>query len=269
MKTQTVDTHRNTRKPRSLAFFCLLALLLAACSSPAPELAVQPQAGGHPPVILRMVKREQVSDGYLWFNHDVYFLDPDGDAAAMTYVITSSSLTYTPDFKDTPIEASAEQQRVEVLFTETIACWQKMELAYEGRIRDRAGNLSEPVLFTISCTAPQPLDTRPLLISGLSTALPIGLVLLLGFWLLFRKRLAERLPALRSMILIFFLFMLLRLLQLVIHEGGHSLYPLVRGVPITLYVHPFFLGGLPGRSSSVPTSGRISWALPPPSRLAC
>jgi hypothetical protein len=38
-------------------------------------------------------------------------------------------------------------------------------------------------------------------ISGLSMALPIALVLLLGFVLLFRKRPAERLLALRSMVL--------------------------------------------------------------------
>jgi len=28
-----------------------------------------------------------------------------------------------------------------------------------------------------------------------------------------------------------------------LHEGGHSLYLLVRGVPITLYVHPFIFSG--------------------------
>ena len=161
----------------------------------------------------------------------------------MTYEMTSSSLTYPLNFTDDPIEASAEEQKGEALFTVTGRCWQKLELAFESRIRDGAGNLSEPVLFTMSCTTPPPLDTRAFLVSGLGTALPIALLLLLGFWLLFRKRPAERLPALRSMILMFFLFMLLRFLQLVVHEGGHSLYLLVRGVPITLYVHPFMFDG--------------------------
>jgi hypothetical protein len=45
------------------------------------------------------------------------------------------------------------------------------------------------------------------------------------------------------MILIFFLFMVLHFLYLILHEGGHSLYLLVRGVPITLYVHPFMFSG--------------------------
>jgi hypothetical protein len=252
LKTQSADTEKDICKPRILALFCLLAFLLTACSSSAstsqspeltPEPAVQPQAGSHPPVILRVVEREQVVDGFLWIYQDIYFMDPDGDASTMTYVITSSSLTYLLNRPDKPIEASAGEQKIEALFTVSEGCGQKEELAFESRIRDQAGNLSEPVLFSMSCTAPQPLDTKPFLISGLSTALPIGLVLLLGFWLLFRKHPAERLPALRSIILIFFLFMLLRFLYIVLHEGGHSLYLLVNGVPIMLYVHPFFLSG--------------------------
>ncbi len=190
-----------------------------------------------------MVDRQEVIDGFLWFYQDIYFTDPDGDAAAMTYDMTSSSLTYPLNLTDDPIEASAEQQKGEALFTVSGRCWQKVELAFESRIRDGAGNLSEPVLFSMSCTIPPAVDTRSLLVSGLSTALPIALLLLLGFWLLFRRRPAERLPALRSMMLIFFLFMLLRFLQLVAHEGGHSLYLLVGGVPATLYIHPFTFAG--------------------------
>jgi hypothetical protein len=85
------------------------------------------------------------------------------------------------------------------------------------------------------------MDTQ--VISGLSMALPIGLLLLLGFWLLFRKRPAERLPALHSMVLMFLIFMILQFLFLVFHEGGHSLYAIGHGVPVTLYVHPFFFSG--------------------------
>jgi hypothetical protein len=252
MKTQTVDAKGKNLKHQIPAFFCLLAFLLTACSSsapasrspgPTPGLAVQPQTGSHPPVILRVVEREQVVNGNLMYYQDIYFTDPDGDAAALTYTLISSSLPYPLNFTDAPIEASPEEQRGEALFTETTGCWQKMELSYQSRIQDRAGNLSAPVLFSMSCTAPQPLDTRPLLVAGLSTALPIALVLLLGFWLLFRRRPEERLPALRSMILIFLLFMVLQLLFSLFHEGGHSLYLLVRGVPITLYFHPFFFSG--------------------------
>jgi len=79
--------------------------------------------------------------------------------------------------------------------------------------------------------------------SGLSKALPIALVLLLGFLLLFRKRPAERLLAFRSMVLMFLLFMIVQFLFLLFHEGGHALNIVWRGVPVTLYVHPFFFAG--------------------------
>lgn len=79
--------------------------------------------------------------------------------------------------------------------------------------------------------------------SGLGLALLIALVLLSGFVLLFRKRPAERLLALRSMILMFLLFMIVQFLYLVFHEGGHSLVIVRQGVPVTLYVHPFFFAG--------------------------
>jgi hypothetical protein len=91
--------------------------------------------------------------------------------------------------------------------------------------------------------------------SGLSMALPIALVLLVGFLLLFRKRPAERLLALRSMVLMFLLFMIVQFLFLVFHEGGHSLYIVWQGVPATLYVHPFFFSGF-----SRPIVGTSVWA---------
>jgi hypothetical protein len=252
MKTQTVNTYINTRKPRILTFFCLLALLLAACSSsaatskapePTSEPAVQPRAGSHPPVILRVVEREEVVDGFLYLYEDIYFTDLDGDVDFISFDVASSSLSYPVDVPGGEIDVTAAEQKVGSMITIHWKCYQKMDAVIESRIRDQAGNLSEPVPLAISCTAPQPLDTTPLLISGLSMALPIALVLLLGFWLLFRKRPAERLPALRSVILVFFLFMLLKFLQVVLHEGGHTLYPLVRGVPIMLYVHPFIFAG--------------------------
>jgi hypothetical protein len=80
-------------------------------------------------------------------------------------------------------------------------------------------------------------------ISALGVALPIALFLLLGFWLLFRKHASARLPALRSMLLLFLLLMTLQFLFLLLHEGGHSLYTILQGVPVTLYVHPFFFSG--------------------------
>jgi hypothetical protein len=240
-------------KSRIVSLFVLgtlLVLLLAACSPaspasqpPEPAPVVQPQAGSHAPVILRVEDRRDGIDGFLWIYQDIYFTDPDGDAAAMTYQQVSSSLNYPLNFTDDPIEATNAEQKGEALFTVTGRCWQKLELAFESRIRDEAGNLSEPVLFTMTCTTPPVVDTRSFLIKGLSVAIPIALILLLGFWLLFRKHPSERLPALRSMLLLFCLLLLFRFVQFVLHEGGHALYLVARGIPFTLYVHPFIFSG--------------------------
>jgi hypothetical protein len=265
----------------------VFAVMMVACSTaangaattPAPQLPTpaalptpQAQAGSLPPVVRRVVEREEVIDGFLYVYDDIYFTDPDGDAVAMTYTPVSSSLPYPLSFTDDPIEASAEEQKGEALFTVAGKCWQKLELAFESRIVDQSGNLSEPVRFTLSCSAPQPLDTTPYLITGLRIALPIALILLLGFWLLFRKRPSERLSALRSMLLMLCLLLLVKFMQLILHEGGHSLYLLVRGIPITLYVHPFDFSGfyrpqlnysdiwthIPGSATAIPAALLIS-----------
>jgi hypothetical protein len=240
-------------KSRTISLFVLgilLALLLTACTSaspasqpPEPEPAVQPQAGSHAPVILRVEDRREGIDGFLWIYQDIYFTDPDGDAAAMTYQQVSSSLNYPLNFTDDPIEATNAEQKGEALFTVTGRCWQKLELAFESRIRDEAGNLSKPVLFTMTCTTPPVVDTRSFLVKGLGVAIPIALVLLLGFWLLFRKTPSERLPALRSTLLFFCLLLVFRFVDLILHEGGHCLYLVPRDIPFTLYVHPFLLSG--------------------------
>jgi hypothetical protein len=240
-------------KSRTVSLFVLgtlLVLLLAACSPaspasqpPEPAPVVQPQAGSHAPVILRVEDRRDGIDGFLWIYQDIYFTDPDGDAAAMTYQQVSSSLNYPLNFTADPIEATNAEQKGEALFTVTGRCWQKLELAFESRIRDEAGNLSKPVLFTMTCTTPPVVDTRSFLVKGLGVAIPFALVLLLGFWLLFRKTPSERLPALRSTLLFFCLLLVFRFVDLILHEGGHCLYLVPRDIPFTLYVHPFLLSG--------------------------
>jgi hypothetical protein len=85
--------------------------------------------------------------------------------------------------------------------------------------------------------------TIPFPTTGLIMGLILGSSLLVGFWLLFRNRPAERLPVLQSTLLLTCLLFLLRFMGLILHEGGHALYLLVRGAGITLYVHPFALAG--------------------------
>ena len=249
MNTQPVGYKARAFKACKLTLL-ILVIVLAACSSaspasqpPEPAPVVQPQAGSHPPVILRVEDRQEVIDGYLWIYQDIYFTDSDGDAAAMTYQQVSSTLPFPINFSDDPVEATPAEQKGEALFTVTGRCYQKLELAFESRIRDAAGGLSEPVLFTMSCTTPPAVDRGSYLVSGLGTALPIVVLLGLVFWLLVRKRPGEGLPLLRSTVLMFCMLMLFRFLGLILHEGGHCLYPLSQGVPFTLYVHPFLLPG--------------------------
>jgi len=82
-----------------------------------------------------------------------------------------------------------------------------------------------------------------ILISGLGIAALLALFLTLGFWLLFRKRPEERAPALRSTLLKFCLTPVVGFIGLILHEGGHALYTVVRGIPTMLYVHPFTFPG--------------------------
>jgi hypothetical protein len=153
---------------RRVVGMAVLTVMMAACSTaakgaataptpppptPTVQSADQTRAVSQPPVVLRVVEREEVIDGFLYVYDDIYFTDPDGDASAATYNWISSSLPYSLNLTDDPIEASSEEQKGEALFTVAGKCWQKLELAFESRIVDRAGNRSEPVLFTLSCPA--------------------------------------------------------------------------------------------------------------------
>jgi hypothetical protein len=157
--------------------------------------------------------------------------------------VTASSLNYPLDLNDSPIEISGTDQKREALFTEIVACWQKMELAYEVRIRDQAGNLSEPVRINLMCMKPPVVDTRGLLFTGLGILLAIGISLVLAYLFLFRKQPTERIPVLRSTVLLILLLMTVLFLQGVLHEGGHAMYSLVNGLSVKLFVHTFFFSG--------------------------
>jgi hypothetical protein len=75
-------------------------------------------------------------------------------------------------------------------------------------------------------------------------ALVIALVLLVGFWLTFRRRPAERISALQSTLLLYFSLITSNFMGSILHEGGHALSNLLQGGTITLfYVHPFPFSG--------------------------
>jgi hypothetical protein len=247
MNAQPVGYKAKAFEPRNLIFLFLLALMLAACSPasqlPEPTPVVQPQAGSHPPVILRVDERQETRNGFLVYYRDLYFNDPDGDADYISLEETSSSLPYPSEISGGELDVPAQEQKTGAMIPIHWICDQKMNIVLEIRISDRLGNASEPVNLTFSCTTPPVVDTQSFLVKGLSAAIPVALILLLGFWLLFRKHPSERLPALRSMLLLFCLLLLFRFVHLALHEGGHCLYPVSSGIPFTLYVHPFLILG--------------------------
>jgi hypothetical protein len=228
----------------------IFVMLTTACAKKSPitqpttptALPVkQSEAGNHAPVILRVVEREETGGDSTLIHNDIYFTDPDGDAVAVVNTLISSSMPCT--ISDDLIQASAQEQRGEALVTATYGCNQKLELVIEARVLDQAGNLSAPALLSMSCIPP-PLNIRLYLTNGLLQVLGLGCFLLAGFWLLFRRQPAERLPALRSTLLLFCLLFPMYFLYLIFHEGGHALANLTHWQNNSLYyVHPFSMSG--------------------------
>lgn len=185
-----------TRYLERLAFLCLALLTLTACALSGPdtisppesttEAVMQPQPGSQPPVILRVMDREETSAGSQFKFQEIYFTDPDGDSLVVTYKLVSSSLSYPIPLTDDPILATTDEQEGEALVTVGGRCGQKMELVFESRILDQAGNLSEPMTFQMSCTTPPVVGMRSILVSGLGITIAFGLILTLGACSLFR-----------------------------------------------------------------------------------
>jgi hypothetical protein len=190
-----------------------------------------------------VVERQETRNGFLVHYRDLYFTDPDGDADYISLDETSSSLSYPSGVSGGELDVPAQEQITGAMVPIHWNCNQKINIVFVTRISDRLGNVSEPVNLAFSCTTPPVVDTQSFLVKGLRVAISIALVLLMGFWLLFRKTPSERLPKLHSMLLLFCLLLLFRFLHLVLHEGGHCLYLVSRGIPSTLYVHPFLLSG--------------------------
>jgi hypothetical protein len=233
---------------RLLVCGILPTLLLTACSAsqpPAPtaQPASQTDAANHAPVILRVEERTETQNRQLLLHKDIYFTDSKGDATTVVNKLVSTDPAgLTATLADDPITVPADEQKRAGLVTSTIGCsvvLSPYSLTVEDRIRDAAGNLSEPVTVIFACPA-NPPNSLPSVIS----ALVFGLGLLAGFWLYFRKRPSEKKPAILSILLLFCSLIPLQFLGSILHEGGHAVGNLLLGRPVwNFYVHPFTFSG--------------------------
>jgi hypothetical protein len=100
-------------------------------------------------------------------------------------------------------------------------------------------------LLLTACGASAPTSQPPTPnASSIYIELVIALVLLVGFWLTFRRCPAERISALQSTLLLYFSLITSNFMGSILHEGGHALSNLLQGGTVTLfYVHPFPFSG--------------------------
>jgi len=100
-------------------------------------------------------------------------------------------------------------------------------------------------LLLTACGASAPTSQSPTPnASSIYIELVIALVLLVGFWLTFRRCPAERIPALQSTLLLYFSLTISNFMGSILHEGGHALASLLQGGSVALfYVHPFPFSG--------------------------
>ncbi len=229
---------------------CGVFLLLVLSAGSAQAFASQPRNGGeaisvvdasHAPVILRTVEREEISNGVLLFHKDVYFTDPLGDAVALANRLAGTDPEGGIFFHvaDDPITASTQEQKQQALVTSTFGCpsglLDPFSFTVEDRVRDQAGNLSEPIRFTISCVA-NPPSNAPYLIGGGV----IGLILLVTAWLFFRSHPGERGSMARAIVMFFCMLLPATFILLSLHEAGHAFSDIDRGLAnMVLFVHPF------------------------------
>lgn len=245
MNTQPVEYKVKAFGARSLASLLLLALLLAACASaatPTPLPAEQTDPA-HAPFILRVEEREEIQNGRLFISKDIYFTDPDGDATTVVNTLLSTDpAEFSTVIGDDVITTPVDEQKQGAMVASAMRCPPSLHpfsLTIEDRIRDAAGNLSEPVTVVFACPVFSP-NSLPYVI----VVLVIGAGLLSGLWLYFRKHPTERTPTILSILLLLCVLILMEFMGSIIHEGGHALAGLiVAGTFETLYVHPFaFMG---------------------------
>lgn len=224
--------------------------MMTACASatPVPQQPVPLPAGqtvaAHTPVILRVEERTKNQNGQLLLHKDIYFTDPAGDATTVIHRLfaTVPAGIYIPGFDDVRITASADEQKIKGLVTSSVGCpvvLYPLSLTIETRIPDAAGNLSEPVVVDFACPA-NPPNSIPSLIFELI----LGLGLLTGFCLSFRKHPSMGKSAVLSMLLLFCSWSVQDFLGSILHEGSHALVTLIEGETVwSVYVHPFTFTG--------------------------
>ena len=266
MNTQPVRYKAKAFEARNLIIFILVVLVMSACSSqssttssltpthtqPTPLPQRQTSADDHTPVFLRAVRWEETRDGRLVYHDDVTFIDTAGDAQLLTIALLEGNLEPEESLPSSDaVTASMQEQKDGAVLNFRWVCASQQTFVLRTRLIDRAGNSSEPLIFSFDCPAPG-VNTGLYLKKGLYMSAVLLLVLGLGFWLLFRRQPEERLPAVKSALLLFCLLFPVRFLGLIMHEGGHALDEVFQGVSVWLYVHPFNLDGF-----SRPGSGSI------------
>lgn len=250
MKIQIGKSHENTRRKYTPSLICLLALLLTACASTTPP-AQQPEPvpttnveTSHAPVILRVEERTEDQNGQLLLVKDFYFSDTQGDATIiLNKLVATDPAGLSVTIADDPIVVPVAEQKREGQVTTSIGCPQVLipfSLTIEDRIRDAAGNLSNPVTITFNCPA-NPPNSLPSLIF----MVVLGLALLAGYRLVSRKRPGAIRPAILSILLLFLSLFPATFLFFILHEGGHALANLILGGTVSnFYVHPFTFMGM-------------------------
>jgi pimeloyl-ACP methyl ester carboxylesterase len=110
----------------------------------------------HAPVILRVEERKETANGQTLIHKDIHFTDAAGDAAVGVIRLVSTTPPNVKGlrFEDDTVLAAPEEQRHEAVVTSTWQCGSAipgLTVVVEYRLRDKAGNLSEPVTITVSC----------------------------------------------------------------------------------------------------------------------
>ncbi len=245
---------RSTQWYRLLGAFLLLLVLSACATASAAELPPPPSpaprpadAHSHVPSILRVVEREATDGDTRYFYKDIYFRDAWGDATLVSNKVVGTDpegglfLHLADDAISAPSDLQVQEGRVTIRYGCPGNSVDPFDYTVEDRLRDAAGNLSQPVTFSISCPAATVPDLLPFTIGGLVA----GLLLLAACGLYLRWHASQGQPLFLSIALLLSALMPAAFAQLVLHEGGHALLdlPHLVGRDLALYVHPFMFAG--------------------------